>query len=797
MDSLLTDLRLGTRSLLRTPLSTCVALLSLALGIGVVATLFTAVDGFVLRPLDAPDPEQLVAVYGTNEERGWTRTRLSLPDILDLRGGSRTLALAGYRDLDVNLSGVTEPEQLPAIEATADIFEVLGVAPALGRGFLPEEERAGAARVVVLGNSLWRDRFGSDPGVVGSIINLEGRPVTVVGVMPRKAPLPFNLMAVWVPSAITGGEERLGRGWSAIGRVREGSGLEESRSEMSRLAAGLAEAYPGSNAGIGIDLVSYRQDLFGDDPKIGSLILLTAGFLVLLIAGANVASLLLARAIRRERELAVRGALGASRRRLVRQLLTESTVLGILGGALGVLLALAGVRGLLVLLPPIFAEIIYLSGRVLLFTTLTAVGAGILVGIAPALQSSGTDLRTALSDGGTRGSTPGGRGGRFRRGLVVSQLSLALVLLVTSGLLVQSLIAVRNVELGFQPDNLLTFKTRLPESGYPDNESIRSFFREMVPSLEAIPGVEAVSLSSHLPMDGGLPQTYYAVEGEEYAEGGEPTVPYRDVAPGYFRTLEIPLIQGRVIGEEDTELSPAVMVVNRAFVERHWPGQEVLGRRVKVGDENREVVGVVENVRLVAPTSAHRPAIYMPQTQQPHRTMSVVLRASATPTSLVPLARQAVKGLDPDQPIFHTRTMDEIIAEALVGEIIMPKIAGSLAAFALLLSIIGVYGVMAHTVALRTRETGIRIALGATPKAVLSNVVGQGARMLVLGSVIGLVLALLASKMMASQLYGVAAFDPAIFAVTPLILLGAGLVAAYLPARRATGVDPLKAIQAE
>jgi putative ABC transport system permease protein len=797
MDTFLTDLRLGARSLLRTPMATSVALLSLALGIAVVTTLFTAVDGFVLRPLDAPEPDDLVAVYGTNQDRGWTQARISIPDILDYRGASRTVDLAGYRDRDVNISGTTEPEQLPGIEATANIFEVLGVAPALGRGFLPEEERDGEARVAVLGFGLWTERFGSDPGVIGRTINLEGRPVTVVGVMPMKSPLPFNMAAVWFPSRISGEEDRAGRSWSVIGRLQNDSELEEARSEMSRIAVGLAESYPGSNAGMGVNLISFRQDLFGDDPRTGSLILLTAGMLVLLIACANVISLLLARAIKRERELAVRAALGASRRRLVRQLLTESVLLGVAGGVLGVILAVAGVRGLLMMLPPIFADIIYMSGRVLVFTTATAVAAGILVGVAPALQSSKADLRTSLSDGGTRGGSAGIKGGRFRRGLVVSQLSLALVLLVTSGLLVQSLMAVRTIDVGFQPSNLLTFNTRLPESGYPDDESIQAFYGQLVSRLEAIPGVESVSASSTLPMSGGQPQSYYTVVGEDHVEGEEPVSSYRDIAPGYFRTLGIPLVQGRGIGMEDGPSAAPVVVVNRAFVERHWPQGEALGQRVKVGDAIREVVGVVGNVRLNAPTSAHRPVLYMSAAQQPHRTMTLVLRTATAPMALTAAARRAVTELDPDQPIFHARSMDEMIADTLVGEIIMPRIAGFLAAFALLLSIIGVYGVMAHTVALRTRETGIRIALGATPRAILATVVGQGAKMLILGVGIGTGLALLAAQGLASQLYGVNAFDLPIFALTPMVLLGAGLVAAFLPARRATQVDPVKAMQAE
>jgi predicted permease len=449
------------------------------------------------------------------------------------------------------------------------------------------------------------------------------------------------------------------------------------------------------------------------------------------------------------------------------------------------------------MLPPIFSDIIFISGRVLAFNTLIAIAAGVFVGVAPSFQASRRELRNSLSDSGTRGSNAGVGRGRLRRGLVMAQLSLALVLLVSSGLLVRGLMAARAIDPGFRSEQLLTFNVRLPETGYPDDQSTRAFQRDLLARIEALPGVEAAAASTHLPMSGSLPQTYYAVEGENYTEGGEPTSPYQWVSDGFFQALEIPLGRGRLIGQEAGAGTTPVMVVNEAFVARHWPDGDALGRRVEIAGEAREIVGVVGNVRSTSPLAPPRPSIYLPLSQGPRRTLSFALRTSDTPTSVTPAVRAAVREMDPDQPIFDVLTMEEMIANALVGEIIMPRIAGGLAVLALILALVGVYGTMAHAVASRRQETGIRMALGATQGTILRMVVGQGARMLAIGSGVGLGLAALAARGLSSQLFGVPSFDLAIFGLTTLILLGVGLVAAYLPARRATGVDPVRCMRAE
>lgn len=795
MDSLFRDVTAGLRSLLRTPLPTVLAVLSLGLGIGAATTVFTAVDAIVLRPLDAPDPDDLVAVYTTNEERGWTRSTLSFPDVVDYGSGSRTLDLAAYADRDVNLSVDGGAEHVPALTATSDIFRVLGVGPSLGRGFLEGEDRVGAPRVAVLGHSLWNRRFGGDPSVVGSTVQIDGVPHEVVGVLPERTPLPFSLAEVWTPAEITGEESRVGRAWWVVGRLRDGASLEQARTEMELLAGRLERAHPADDAGMGVAVLRFRDDLYGDDPRTGTLTLLAGSLLVLLIACFNVVNLLLARAIRREQELAVRAALGASRIRLVRHLVVESALLGIAGGALGTVLSIAGVRSLLAILPAIFARIITMNATVLVFAIVVAIASGILIGITPALQA--TRAQVGLSGGGVRGSSSGRRQGRLRRGLVVAEMAMALVLLTSSGLLVKSLNAYRDVDLGFNAGNLMTFSTRVPSATYPTGESVRGFFQRLVERIDALPGVLSASATHIAPLNNENHGTYYTPEGEQYPAGQEPVVPYRNILPGYFETMEMPLLEGRAITSADAPGSPPVLVVSESFAARHWPDGPVLGRRVRIDGEDREVVGVVGDIRLFGPASAIRPTVYMPAAQKVERTMDIVVRTAGDPGAFASTIRATVAELDPDQALFDVETMEERLRFVLVGEIAMPRIGGALGLLALLLALAGVYGVMAHSVALRMRETGIRMALGAGHGRILRMVVGQGSRVALVGVLIGLALAVAAARGLASQLFGVSTFDPMVFIGVPLALFAAGILASWIPARRATRADPVACLRAE
>lgn len=795
MDSFWTDLRQGARSLARTPMATGLAALSLALGIAVVTTLFTAVNAFVLRPLDAPDPHELVAVWGIDAREGTTRIGFSSAELADYREQARGVALAGYRDRDVNLSGTQEPEQLPALEVTDNIFQVLGVAPELGRGFLPEEGRAGDARVVVLGHGLWARRFGEDPSVVGSTVRLDGIPHTVVGIMPAKGPMPFNFVDVWTPALEDASAGRSKRIWTGVGRL-QGIDLEEGRTELGRVAARLEAAYPESNAGIGVNLRPLRDELFGDDPRVGSMILMVAGLLVLLIACANVVNILLARGLRRSRELAVRAAMGAPRHRLIRQLLTESVLLGLAGGVVGTVGAVAGVRGLLSMLPPIFGDIVTIDGVVLAVSTAVAVGTGILVGFVPAFQASGRDLRGSLVDGGARGSTAGGRKGRLQRGLVVSQFAFTLVLLLCSGILFRSLFALGEVEMGFRTDGLLTFGVRLPPTTHPDDDAVTAFYDQLALRLNGVPGLEAAATATGMPMGGERRATYRA-EGEDYPDGREPRAPYRGVSPGYFEFLGVPLLEGRVFSAGDDIGAPPVTVISQSLARLHWGEGPALGRRLTVLGEEREVVGVVADVRNAGPLSSFRPDLYLPAAQIPDRAMEVAVRASGDPAALTPVVRSVMRELDPDLPMVDVRTMDQRMEQILVGEIIMPRISGGLGIFALLLSIVGIYGVMAHMVGQRMREAGIRIALGATPRGVTGMLLKQGGRLLLTGSVVGMALGVLAAQGLRSFLYGMVPYDPLLFTGIPLVLLSTGFLAAYLPARRATQADPVECMRGD
>jgi putative ABC transport system permease protein len=795
MGSLFGDIRYTLRSIKKSPGLIVVAVISLGLGIGANVTIFSAVDVFMFRPLPYPDADRLVHVYSTVPERGWTYNVVSIPDYLDFREQSQTMDVATTYGRDFNLSGGDRPERIDGERASWNYFQVLRVQPILGRTFRAEEEREGAHHVAILSNGLWRRRFGADPAVIGRTVQLDGESYSIVGVLPARFQFYQSRTEIWTPIPITGEESRGSHFLAPVARLRPGATLEQANAEVTAIADRLALEYPESNEGWGAGARELHRQIFSEEFRMGSLISSVAVAFVLLIACANVANLMLTRVAGRGREIAVRGALGAGRGRIVRQLLTEAMIVSFMGGVLGVVLSIAGIRGLLAVMPSWFprADEIGLDGRVLLFAVVVTAVTGILFGIGPSLQNSRSDITDVLKEGG-RGNVGAG-GDRLRKALVVAEVSLSLTLLVASALLMQAFVKLQTAEFGWEKENLLTFRMALPAQQYPDSLTIESFYRELLPTLQAIPGVESAGGTTILPMRGNS-NSFFEIPGRESANLQQrPLTEVRRVSPGYFQTMGTALVSGRDLGLDDRFGTRSVVVVNEELVERFFPGEDVVGKQINLWGLEREIVGVVRNTLDVG--QYPRPMTFMSAFQYPASGMSMILRTAGEPMLLAEEARSAVMGLDPDLPIYRVITMEDHMNEQQGGNTIMVKIMGVLALVALVLAVVGVYGVMAYSVSQRTQELGIRLALGAQPLNVLTMVVRQGAILALIGIAAGVGLALLVTRSLAVFLFGVNPYDFMTFGAVSLALLLSGLGATYLPARRATKVDPLEALRYE
>ncbi len=796
MDALLRDLRFALRSLRRSPGLVTVAVLSLALGIGANTTIFSAVDVFMLRPLPYDHASDLVQIWATSPERGWTSASVSPLDIQDFRRESRTLDIAAYNGRSFNLSGVDRPERLRSLQVMDDFFRILRVAPAVGRTFLPDETQPGHGQVAVLSHGLWQRRFGGDPDILGRTIRLNGEPYTVVGVMPQDFRVVGETVDLWTPLVVSGTEQR---GWHylrAVGRLQPGQTLDGARREMSALAARLAAAFPDSNHGIGVSLVPLHHQLYDETFRTATAIAMTSVVLVLLIACANVANLLLARASGRAREVAVRTALGAGRLRIMRQMLTESLAIAAGGGLLGLAFSVAGIRGLRAIMPAWFPRVeeVGLDGRVFVFTLFITALTGVLFGLAPALQSARVDLRDTLTEGG-RGGGAGRRRGRLRRGLVVAEMALALVLLISAGLLVRGFANLRTVDLGFDTVDVLTFSVALPSSRYPDKEKTGRFYRDARARLAAIPGVEAVGATTVLPFQGNN-SAYYSIVGEPAPEPGRrPIVSIRSVLPGYFAAMGIVVARGRVFDDHDDANGRPVALVNEAMVRRHWPDGGAVGQQIRMGDTNYEIVGVVHDTREFGPDSDAPALVYTPTLQEETGGMSFALRIRGDVGAIAAAVRARIQAIDPDEPVFALRTMEEALQQETGGNTIMAKLLAIFGLIALVLAVVGVYGVMAYNVSQRTHEIGIRGTLGAGRGDITRMVLRQGAFIAGIGSLIGLALAAAVTRTLSAFLYGVSAFDPVTFTGVTLALCIAATLASYIPARRAAAVDPMIALR--
>ncbi|HEV2861401.1 MAG TPA: ABC transporter permease [Pyrinomonadaceae bacterium] len=799
------DLRYGARKLRKSPGFSLVAVMTLALGIGANTAIFSVVNAVLLRPLPFDRPEQLISVFGTNARRSSFSRPHSYLNFSDLRAQNQTLeGMAAYTGATAALSGDGAPEQLSGVVASGDIFRVLKARPLMGRLLAPEDEKPGGSAVTVISHGLWQRRFGGDRGIVGRVIKLDGREREVVGVTPADFSFEFVTDATdfWMPIDPTapGYQSRGAIFLDSIGRLKQGVTVEQARADLDIVASRLAEQYQDSNAGIGVRLAAAQEELVGDvRPTL--LVLLGAVGFVLLIACANVANLLLARSAGRHREIAVRRALGAWRARIVRQLLTESVLLAMAGGLLGLLFALWGVRLLSAFVPenvPRFNET-SIDLRVLGFTLAASLLTGLLFGLAPALQSSRVDLNEALKEGG-RGGTEGRGRRRFRSLLIVVEVALSLVLLVGAGLLIKSFVKLRNTDPGFDASNTLTASLSPAAVRYDTDEKVNDFYRLLVERVRALPGVESVGGVNPLPLsDNNLSFSFSVVGQAPLPPGQGQSASARFVTPDYFRAQGVPLRAGRVFTEADKKGAPAVLVVNEAFARRYLPGVDPLGQRLRLG-VNRiegEVVGVVGDIRGSRLATPAAPEYYVPASLVNFGDMTLVIRTSADPASLTPSLRQIVSEMDKELPLYDVRTMEALVARSVARQRFSMTLVGVFAALAMLLSAVGIFSVMSFLVAQRTHEIGIRMALGAQRRDILSMVVRQGVVLTVVGVAVGLAAAFALTRLMSGLLYEVSATDPVVYGGITVLLAGVALLACYVPARRATKVDPLVALRYE
>jgi putative ABC transport system permease protein len=817
LGELIADLRYGLRVLRRNPGFAATAILTLALGIGATTAIFSVVDTVMLKPLPFPTADRLVRVMSVFASTGTGSGEASYPDFMDWRARNHVFdGLAVFRTNDFTLVGPPEPLHLQGAVVSAQLFSLLGVTPTLGRAFLPEEDNpatASGASPVILSYALWERQFSSDASVLGTTIQLGDRAFTVVGVMPQTFQFPIQAepIELWTTialdarggvNAMTG--QRGAHYLDVVALLKAGVRLPQAQAEMAAITSALNLEHP-ENKPRTVRIVPEIQRLVGP-LRAPLLVLLGAVGCVLLIVCVNVANLLLARATGRHKEMAVRAALGAGRRRAFRQLLTESVALGLLGGGLGLALALASLRLLVRLIPADVPRLnaIGLDARLLSFAFLISLLAGILFGLAPALRVSKICLTESLKESG-RGSESGGRERRgVRDTLVVSEVALATVLLLGAGLLIQSFLRLTRVKPGFDPHRVLTFQLDSPAG--EQEARIPAFFRGVVARLRVLPGVISASAVASLPLTGDNIASSIEIEGEPTPVGSRPQADFNAVEPNYFRTLGIALVAGRDFTEQDDSKSGPVVIVNHALARRFFPNQNPIGKHVRPGIGNgygpgeppmREIVGVIGDVKQSGLDAQAAPEVYAPLAQSPFGTMFLVVRTVNDPRGMVEPARRQVASLDKTVPIYHVQTLDQYFAQSAAGARFIALLLGGFAGLALLLACLGIYGVISYVVVQRTHEIGIRMAMGAQKEDVLRMVIGQGLAPALAGLAIGIAAALRLTRLLSSLLYGVAPGDPLTFIAVALILTGVALMASYIPARRATKVDPMVALRYE
>jgi putative ABC transport system permease protein len=812
MDTFFRDLRYSVRTLIKSPAFTAVAVLSIALAIGANTTVFSVINAVLLKSLPFKDPASLMLVWGDTEtERSLKgRNQVSATDVADFRKQATVFEdVTTYTGWNPIMSGDSAAERLPAIQVGDGFFKIMKAEAVLGRVFTPEEQEDGKDRVIVLGYGLWQRRFGGDPTVVGRSILLNSRPYTIVGVMgPDFHPLPSTLVnpegEFYRPVAETYDDsERSARHLRAIARLKPGVSVSQAQTEMNVIARRLEQEHPLTNKGQGVQVVSITDDtISGVRPTL--LMIFGAVLFVLLVACANVANLLLARSTARHKEITIRAAIGAGRRQLIRQLLTESLVLAICGGALGLFLASWGI-GLVQTfggqLNPMFNGI-HLDIRTLAFTMGLSVVTAFLFGIAPALQISKPNLSESLKEGGRSGGASAGRI-RLRNGLVISEIAITLVLLVCAGLLIRTVARLSNVDKGFNSTSVLAMNIGLPAAKYPKPENVIAFYQQATDRIAALPGVKAAGLTSVLPLSDNFDGRGLAVEDHPKARGEEITVDLYVTTPGYLRALEIPLFKGRAIDEHDTADSEKVALINRTMANALWPNVDPLGKRIKFpgSDKNpqpwRTIVGVVSDVSQYALDKKAPMQIYLPHSQFPTTFNAIVVKTDNQTVAMINAIRNEILAIDKDQAVFQVTTLDQLLGQSILLRRFFMMLLAGFALLALTLAAVGIYGVMSYVVTQRTQEIGIRMALGAQVSDVLRLIVGNGMKLAIIGISLGLAGAFAATRLLAELLFGVTATDAATFAAVSSMLAVVVLVACYIPARRATKVDPLVALRYE
>jgi putative ABC transport system permease protein len=808
MGALLQDVRYALRVLWKQPGFTAVALLAIALSIGANTTIFSAVDVLLLRPFAFEKPDDVYFIWERNPQSGLQRGSVSPANFIDLRAQVKTLEnLSAFGDTSFNLSEGDKPERVQGTAISPALFNVIGAKPQLGRTFTAEEEEPGKSRVVVISDGLWRRRFAADASIVGRELKLNGQSYTVVGVMPPKFSFPPNGGDIWQPLAFDPAEART-RGdhyLRVFGRLKNGATPDEVSAEVSSIARQLAQVYPDTNAGRTFGIESITTN-YTRGPRAGLTVLLGAVAFVLLLACANVANLLLVRASARQKEIAIRMAMGASRLRLIRQLLTESVVLSMAGGALGVLLAVWGVALIAAGIPQSLSK--YLPGwenigvnlRALAFTLAVSVLTGLIFGLAPALQATKTNFNEALKDGGR---TSGGQSrNRLRSLLVVTEITLSLVLLIGAGLMIRSFVGLLKVEPGFNPANVVVLDIGLQGKKYDDRAARVTFYQQLLRKIETLPGVERAGAVNYAPMSRSNSSSSFTVEGRPLPKDEEIFADWRPSSPGYTEAMNIPLKRGRRLSDtDDRQDAPRAILINERLAERFFAGEDPLGKRLDLGDGAKngywEIVGVVGNVKHEGLEEEISPEVYVPYAKAAWRGMTVAVRTTNDPAQVVSAVQNELRGLDRDQPVFNVRTMDRVVKESLAPQRVTTWLLVIFASIALLLAGIGIYAVMSYTVAQRTHEIGVRMALGAQPGDILRMVIRQGMLLTFAGLAAGLVASLLVTRGMTKILYGVKATDPATFIAISLLLTLVALAAHYFPARRATRVDPMIALRYE